>query len=192
VKILTEISGIFGKFFPEISGDFPRGQNQIYGCIFAFCHFFWGENPEISGISEFPKFPKIGENPGEISEDFDEKKDKFTGCIFVFPLVQNPGNFREKFRENFRKISGNFGKFWKFFPRGHFPKSGKFRGKTPPKISILRLCFSISPFFIRGVPEISGKFRKINFDKFREISEIFFRRDTFRKISGKFPRSFHH
>jgi hypothetical protein len=101
----------------------------------------------------------------------------------------------ENFREisgKFREISENSGNFWKFFPRGHFPKFPKFRGKTPPKRTIYRLFLSICPFFIPGVPEISGKSRKINFDKFGQFSEIFFRRETFRKIPGKIPWNFNY
>jgi hypothetical protein len=126
--------------------------------------------------------------------NFWSKKDKFTGYILVFGLVQNLENFRGEFSENFekfRKLLETFGKFWKFFPQGTFSKIREIWGKTPPKVSILRLCFSISPFFIRGVPEISGKSRKINFDKFGQFSEIFFHPRKFRKIPGKFPRKFH-
>jgi hypothetical protein len=40
-------------------------------------------------------------------------------------------------------------------------------------------------FYTPSVPEISGKSRKINFGKFGQFSEIFFHRETFRKIPGK-------
>jgi hypothetical protein len=63
-------------------------------------------------------------------------------------------------------------------------------GKPPSKRAIYRLFLSIPPFLSPGVPEISGKSRKINFDKFGQFSEIFFRRETFRKIPGKISRNF--
>jgi hypothetical protein len=117
-----------------------------------------GGNPEIP---KFPKFPEIPENPGEIPGNFDKKKDKFTGCIFVSPLVRNPGNFRGKFPGNFRKISGNFGKFWKFleiFPQGTFSKIPEIWGKiTPKKNNLPAVPFDLSLF----IPRCPGNFRKI-------------------------------
>jgi hypothetical protein len=151
---------------------------------------FWGGNPEIP---KFPKFPKIPENPGEISGDFDEKKINLP-AVFWFPPLSEireiPGENSGKISGKFRKILEISGNFWKFFPRGHFPKFPKLGGKPPSKRAIYRLFLSIPPFLSPGVPEISGKSRKINFDKFGQFSEIFFRRETFRKIPGKISRNF--
>jgi hypothetical protein len=149
-----------------------------------------GGNPEIP---KFPKFPEIPENPGEIPGNFDEKKINLP-AVFSFPPLSEireiPGENSGKISGKFREISENSGNFWKFFPRGHFPKFPKFGGKTPPKRTIYRLFLSITPFLSPGVPEISGKSRKINFDKFGQFSEIFFRRGTFRKIPGKISGNF--
>jgi hypothetical protein len=153
---------------------------------------FWGGNPEIP---KFPKFPKIPENPGEISGDFDEKKSNLP-AVFSFPPLSEireiPGENSGKISGKFWEISENSGNFWKFFPRGHFPKFPKLGGKPPSKRAIYRLFLSITPFLSTGVPEISGKFRKINFDKFGQFSEIFFRRGTFRKIPGKISGNFNY
>jgi hypothetical protein len=187
VKILTEISGIFGKFFPEISGDFPRGQNQIYGCIFAFCHFFWGENPGISGISEFPKFPEIGENPGEISEDFDEKKTNLPAVFLFSPLSK----IREIPGENFGKISGKFREISEnsgnFSPGDIFQNPGNFGEKPLQKYQFYGCVFRFHPFLSGGsprFPENSGKLILTNFGKFRK----FFSDGThFGKFRENFP-----
>ena len=185
--------------FPEFLGNFPRSfpgfspgskpDLRLYLCILPL---FLGGNSEIP---KFPKFPEIPENPGEIPGNFDKKKINLP-AVFSFPPLSE---IREISGENFREISGKFreisensGNFWKFFPRGHFPKFPKFGGKPPQKRTIYRLFLSICPFLYPGVPEISGKSRKINFDKFGQFSEIFFRRGTFRKIPGKISWNFNY
>ena len=173
-----------GNFFRDFPGFFPGSKPdlRLYLCILPL---FLGGNPEIP---KFPKFPEIPENLGEISGNFDKKKINLPAVFSFSPLSEIREIPREnsgKFPGNFRKILENSGNFWKFFPRGHFPKFPKFGGKPLRKRSIYRLFLSIYPFFIPGVPEISGKSRKINFDKFGQFSEIFFRRETFRKIPGK-------
>lgn len=156
-KILTEISGIFGKFSPEFSGIFPGVKTRFTAVSLHFAPFFGGKfrNSEISEISR-----NSGKSGGN-SREFWQKKDKFTGCIFVSPLVQNSGNFGGKFPGNFRKISGNFGKFWKFleiFPQGTFSKIPEIWGKTTSKKNNLPAVPFDLPLFI---PRCPGNFRKI-------------------------------
>jgi hypothetical protein len=177
----------FWEIFPGVFRDFSRGQIQIYAYIFAFCPFFGGGNPEIP---KFPKFPKIPENPGEISGDFDKKKINLP-AVFSFPPLSE---IREIPGENSGKISG---KFWEIleisgnFSPGDIFQNSRNWGENPSQKEQFTGCsFRSPPFLSPNVPEISGKSRKINFDKFGQFSEIFFRRGAFRKIPGKISGNF--
>ena len=156
-KILTEISGIFGKFFPGFSGIFPGVKSRFTLIFLRFAPFLGGKsrNSEISEISQ-----NSGKSGGNF-RGFWRKKDQFTGCILVSPLVRNPGNSGGKFRENFRKISEISGNFWKFleiFPQGTFSKIPEIGGKTPYKKSNLPAVPFDCPLFY---PRCPGDFRKI-------------------------------
>jgi hypothetical protein len=57
VKILTEISGIFGKFFPEF---FTFSKLDFTAVSLRFATFFGGKIPEFPGWKNVQNFPKSG------------------------------------------------------------------------------------------------------------------------------------
>jgi hypothetical protein len=138
------------------------------------------------------KMSKISRNQEKSGWIFDQKKINLPAIFWFLSLSK----IWKIFGENFRKISKIFGNFWKllknfgnFSPRGHFPKSGKFRGKPLQKKQFYGCVFRFHPFLSGvspGFPENPGKLILTNLDNFRKF---FSTRGNFGKFRGNFPEN---